>query len=723
MKLRIASIALAALGAAFALAVVRAQQQTPQQAYPFQDPNLSIEQRVDDLVSRLTLDEKIGMLAQVQPAIPRLGIAAFTNWTEGLHGLGWVRGGSVTATTFPQSNGLGETWDPELLRQAGAVEAYEARFYFKKYNGARVGLAIRAPNVDLARDPRWGRSEEVFGEDPYFVGKMSVGFIRGLQGSDPKYLLSAATMKHFLANSNEDGRTSSSSDFDERNLREYYLVPFQMGVTEGNAQSVMASYNAVNKIPDTVSPFIRDIAEKEWKFDGMVSTDAGSLPNLTRQFHYYPDPTAAVVGCIQAGITVFLDQYATPLRDALEKKLLVEADIARNIRGNLRMRLRLGEFDPPAMVTYSKISGSEEPWYGEANKALARKVTQESIVLLKNADGLLPLDKSKLRSIAVIGPYGDNVLVDWYAGMPPYTVTPMEGIRGKVGPGVRVRYAPDDNNGNAANLAAESDVAIVFVGNHPTCNAPFGRCALPSEGKEAIDRKAIDLDAAQLNLIRRVKAANARTIVVLISSFPYAITWVQENVPAILHMAHNSQEEGNALADVLFGDYNPGGRLAATWVKSLNDLPPMMDYDIRKGRTYLYFKGQPLYPFGFGLSYTTFEYANLRTSADSVKATGEITVSVEIRNTGKRAGDEVAQMYVKHLDSGVERPVKELRGFERIRLQPGETKTVRMPLKGGELTYWDTATQSFVVEPGKINIMLGSSSADVRLEKTVAITR
>jgi beta-glucosidase len=496
-----------------------------------------------------------------------------------------------------------------------------------------------------------------------------------------------------------------------------------MGVTEGNAQSVMASYNAVNKIPDTVSPFIRDIAEKEWKFDGMVSTDAGSLPNLTRQFHYYPDPTAAVVGCIQAGITVFLDQYATPLRDALEKKLLVEADIARNIRGNLRMRLRLGEFDPPAMVTYSKISGSEEPWYGEANKALARKVTQESIVLLKNADGLLPLDKSKLRSIAVIGPYGDNVLVDWYAGMPPYTVTPMEGIRGKVGPGVRVRYAPDDNNGNAANLAAESDVAIVFVGNHPTCNAPFGRCALPSEGKEAIDRKAIDLDAAQLNLIRRVKAANARTIVVLISSFPYAITWVQENVPAILHMAHNSQEEGNALADVLFGDYNPGGRLAATWVKSLNDLPPMMDYDIRKGRTYLYFKGQPLYPFGFGLSYTTFEYANLRTSADSVKATGEITVSVEIRNTGKRAGDEVAQMYVKHLDSGVERPVKELRGFERIRLQPGETKTVRMPLKGGELTYWDTATQSFVVEPGKINIMLGSSSADVRLEKTVAITR
>ncbi|MGA2327584.1 MAG: glycoside hydrolase family 3 C-terminal domain-containing protein [Bryobacteraceae bacterium] len=690
-------------------------------AEPFRDPNLPLERRVDDLVSRLTLDEKIGMLGQFQPAIPRLGIKAFTNFTEGLHGLGWVRGGSVTATTFPQSVGLGDTWDPELLRQVGAVEGYEARVYFKKYDGARVGLAIRAPNVDLAKDPRWGRTEEAFGEDPYFVGKMSVGLIKGLQGDNPKYLLSAATMKHFLANSNEDGRTSSSSDFDERNLREYYLVPFQMGILEGNAQSFMASYNAVNGIPDTVSPFIRDIVEKEWKFDGMVCTDAGSLPNLTRQFHYYPDPTAAVVGCVKAGITVFLDQHAAPLRDALEKKLLTEADIEPNIRGNIRMRMRLGEFDPPEMSPYNNISGTEEPWYGEKNKVLARKVTQESIVLLKNSDNLLPLDKSKLRSIAVIGPYGDNVLVDWYAGMPPYTVTPLEGIRNKVGPGIRVRYAPDDNNRNAANLAAESDVAIVFVGNHPTCNAPFGRCTLPSEGKEAVDRKSIDLDPAQLNLIRRVKAANAKTIVVLVSSFPYAIGWVQENVPAILHMAHSSQEEGNALADVLFGDYNPAGRLVATWVKSLNDLPPMMDYDIRKGRTYMYFKGQPLYPFGFGLSYTTFEYSNLRTSADSVNAAAEVVVSVDVKNTGSRAGDEVVQMYVKRLDSAVERPIKELRGFQRIPLRPNETRTVRLPLKGTDLTYWDTGKQSFVVEPGRLSIMLSASSADARLEKTIEV--
>jgi beta-glucosidase len=529
-------------------------------------------------------------------------------------------------------------------------------------------------------------------------------------------------MKHFLANSNEDSRTSSSSDFDERNLREYYLVPFQMGILEGNAQSFMASYNAVNGIPDTVSPFLRDIVEKEWKFDGMICTDAGSIFNLVRQFRYYPDLAAAVAASVKAGITVFLDPYATPLRAALEKKLLSEADIERNIRGNIRMRMRLGEFDPPEMSPYSSISGNEEPWYGEKNKALARKVTQESIVLLKNSDNLLPLDKSKLRSIAVIGPYGDNVLVDWYAGMPPYAVTPLEGIRNKVGPGIRVRYAPDDNNGNAANLAAESDVAIVFVGNHPTCNARFGQCPLPSEGKEAVDRKSIALDPAQLNLIRRVKMANAKTIVVLVSSFPYAIGWVQENVPAILHMAHSSQEEGNALADVLFGDYNPAGRLVATWVKSLEDLPPMMDYDIRKGRTYLYFKGQPLYPFGFGLSYTTFEYSNLRTSADSVSAAGEILVSVDVRNTGARSGDEVVQMYVKRLNSAVERPIKELRGFERIPLRPGETRTVRLRLKGADLTYWDSGKHSFVVEPGRLSIQLGASSADVRLEKAIEVT-
>jgi beta-glucosidase len=385
------------------------------------------------------------------------------------------------------------------------------------------------------------------------------------------------------------------------------------------------------------------------------------------------------------------------------------------------MRMRLGEFDAPEMVPYSNIAGTEEPWFGEKNKALARKVTQESIVLLKN-DGLLPLDKAHVKSIAVIGPAANDVFIDWYSGIPPYTVTPLEGIRNKVGSGVRVRYIADNsNNSDASNLAAESDVAIVFVGNNPTCNGSFGRGCPPSEGKESVDRKAIELEQAQTQLVARVKQANPRTIVVLISSFPYALNAVQQSAPAILHMAHSSQEEGNALADVLFGDYNPAGRLVATWVKALDDLPPMMDYDIRQGRTYMYFKGQPLFPFGFGLSYTTFEYSNLRTSADSVTAAGEVVVSADIKNTGTRAGDEVVQLYVKHIDSAVARPIKELRGFERITLRPNETRTVRLPLKGTDLTYWDAGKQSFVVEPGSVSIMLGASSADARLEKTIEV--
>lgn len=688
---------------------------------PFRDPKLPLETRVNNLVSLLTLDEKIGLLGQTSPAIARLNIKSFTNFTEGLHGIGWARGGNLTATQFPQSVGLGETWDTELIRQVGAAQGYEARVYFQKFDGARVGLAIRTPNVDLTRDPRWGRAEESFGEDPFHVGTMSAAFIRGLQGDNPKYLLAASTMKHFLANSNEDERTRSSSDFDERNLREYYSVPFRMGIQEANAQSYMAAYNAMNKIPMTAHPIMRDIVEKEWRFDGMVCTDSGSLPNLTREFHYYPDGTEAAAGAVKAGITVFLDRYADGVRAALEKKLINEADIERNIKGNLRMRMRLGEFDPPELVPYTKISGTEEPWYGQKHKALALKATQESIVLLKNG-GLLPLDKSAVKSIAVIGAAANDVFIDWYAGNLPYAVTPLEAIRAKVGPGVRVRYALDNQiNSNAQNIAAESDLAIVFIGNIPTCNAPFGKGCPPSEGKEALDRKTIELEPAQTQMVQRILRANPKTIVVLVSSFPYAMAAVQQNAPAILHMSHSSQEQGNAITDVLFGDYNPGGRLSVTWPKSANDLPPMMDYDIRKGRTYMHSKAEPQYPFGFGLSYTTFEYSNLRTSAETVRPAGEVVVRLDVKNTGSRAGDEVPQLYVSYPGSAVERPTRQLRGFARVSLKPGETRTVEMKLKGADLAYWNAPNHAFTVEPGQVEVQVGASSADIKLKKLVTV--
>ena len=692
-------------------------------ADPFRDPKLPIEERVNNLVSLMTLDEKIAFLGQMTPPIERLGIKSFTNFTEGLHGLGWAGGGSITSTQFPQDIGMASTWDPDLLRQMGAAVGYETRIYNVKTDGQRVGLAIRAPMVDVGREPRWGRNEESYGEDPFLDGSLAVGIVKGLQGDNARYIQVAATLKHFVANNNEEHRTRTDSVMDERDLREYFLVPFQKAITEGHAQSFMVAYNVLNGAPCTAHPILRSIVMKEWGFDGMICTDAGGMPNLMRSQMVVSSLPEAAAMAVKAGVTVFLDRHASYVQEALSKNLLTEADIVDRVKGNLRMRMRLGEFDPPALVPYSTITGKEEPWYGLKHKALARLVTDKSIVLLKNEKNILPLDKTTIRSIAVIGGSGNEVFPDWYAGTLPYAVTPVEGIRAKVGPTVHVRYVRDNsNNRMAANIAADSDVAIVFIGNNPTCGGGFGRGCLPSEGKEGVDRKEIDLPKEQLDLVNQIFKANPQTIVVLKASFPYAINTIQENVPGIIYMAHSSQEEGNALADVLFGDYNPAGRLVQTWVKSVDDLPDMLDYNIRKGRTYMYFKGQPLYPFGYGLSYTTFKYSHLRTSAETVGGKGQITVSVTVQNSGTRLGDEVVQMYVQHADSTVERPIKQLRGFKRITLKAGELQTVQFPLKGSDLAYWDAARESWVVEKDKLKIMVGASSADLRLDKTIDVT-
>ena len=579
---------------------------------------------------------------------------------------------------------------------------------------------IRAPNTDLARDPRWGRSEESYGEDPFLTGTMAAAFAKGLQGDNPKYWLTASLMKHFLANSNEDGRDGSSSNFDERLLREYYSVPFRMGVMAGGSRAFMASYNAWNHIPMTVNPILREIAMKEWGVDGIICTDAGSLRNMVTKHKYFPDIDEASAGAIHAGINQFLDNYRGGVTAALDKKLVNLSEIDENLRGIYRVMIRLGLLDPPSMVAYSNIKGPGPAWDNEEHKALARKVTQESIVLLKNSNQFLPLNKDSLKSIAVIGPYADQVALDWYSGTPPYAISVLDGIRNKLGKQVQVSFAHDNTNNEAVQIARSADVAIVVVGNHPTCHAGWGQCPLPSDGKEAIDRQSITLE--QEELVKQVYTVNPRTVVVLIASFPFAIQWTNENIPAILHMTHNSQEAGNALADALFGDYNPGGRLVVTWPQSLDQLPPMMDYDIRHGRTYMYFKGKPLYPFGYGLSYTSFEYSNLKTSAEQVRAKAEIDVSVDVHNSGTRAGDEVVQLYVKHMDSKVERPIEELKGFRRITLGPGETQTVHLTLRASALAYWDASKGSFEVEPDQVNLRVGSSSADIRLQKMISVT-
>ncbi len=659
------------------------------------------------------------------PSLNRLGIHGY-NQGEGLHGLsrGKPPNGTPT-TTFPQSIGLGETWDPDLIQKAAAEEGYEARWFNQtaKYSrGGSQSLIVRAPNADLGRDIRWGRNEECYGEDAFLNGTLTAAFVRGLQGNDPNYWQTAALLKHFLANSNENGRMGSSSDFDERLLREYYSVPFRMGV-EAGARSYMAAYNGMNGIPMTAQPILKDITIKEWGVNQIVTTDAGSLDAMVRAHKYFPDLPTAAAGAIKVGINQFLDGiYKDAVNQALQKNIITMPEIEEVIRGSFRVMIQLGMLDPPEMVPYTKIKDGVEPPAREENKLLARQVTQEAIVLLKNQNSLLPLDKSKLKSIAVVGQRSNDVAWDWYSGAYPYAITPLDGIKNKVGDGVKVNFALNNDNNSAVEAAKASDVAIVVVGNHPTCETmSYGGKCDPSEGKESIDRVSIDLQPAQEQLIKDVFKANPRTIVVLKASFPFAINWAQENVPAIVHMAHNSQEEGNALADVLFGDYNPAGRLVQTWVKSINDLPPMMDYNIRNGRTYMYFKGQPLYPFGFGLSYTTFAYSNLRVSMSSVAKKGPVTVAVSVRNTGRRDGQEVVQFYLTHVGSKVERPIKELKGFQRVTLKAGETKTVQIPLTLIDLAYWGTKGKAWLVEDDKVNLMVGSSSADVKLQQTISM--
>lgn len=726
-----------------------ASQLRAQYQYPFQNPNLPVEQRISNILSLMTIQEKIDFLGN-SLNVPRLGIHASgkvasppgsNGQLEGLHGITlggpgnwgkkspggtgkWGGTSTIPTTQFPQAVGLGETWDPAAVRQAAAEEGHEARFVFQSVD--RGGLIIRAPNADLARDPRWGRSEESFGEDPYFDGTMATAFVKGLQGDDPQYWQAAALVKHFMANSNEDRRASSSSNVDARLLHEYYAAPFRMAIEDGGANAYMTSYNAVNGVPMVASPLLRSLTMKRWGFNGMIDSDRGAITYLVTKHHYYPDMDEAVAGAIHAGVNQILNAYETPVENALEKKLITDADIDRNLAGVFRVLIRLGLLDPPAMVPYSKVKddGGATPWDRDATKKLVLDVTRESIVLLKNAGvnhatSLLPLDATKLKSIAVVGPRADEVDSDFYGGTPPFAVTPLEGIRNKVGSGVVVRYGADHDA--AVQMAKTSEVAIVVVGNQPTCGAPFGHCADPTEGKEAIDRKQIHLNPDQERLIQDVYAVNHRTIVVLVSGFPFTIDWAQQHVTAILHMAHSSEEEGNALADVLFGDYNPAGRLVVTWPKDISQVPPMMDYNIRDGRTYMYFKGKPLYPFGFGLSYTKFKYSDMRVSSSRLPVGGEVTVSVKVTNVGTRAGDEVVQMYVQHVGSKVVRAAEELKGFERISLAASQTKEVEFHLPAKALAYWDDKDNKWSIEQDRVKVRIGSSSQDIREQKQIAV--
>ena len=688
----------------------------------FNDPAVNEEQRLDDLIARMTLDEKVDALGN-NTQVPRLGIQA-SGSVEGLHGV--VLGGptygdraNTPTTGFPQAYGLGETWDTDLLHRVATYISTENRYLFQNAKYRKSGLIMWTPNVDLGRDPRWGRTEECYGEDAFLTSRLAVAFIKGIQGDHPKYWRNASLMKHFLSNSNEYGRTFSSSNYSDKLFREYYAYPFYKGVTEGGSQALMTAYNAYNGTPCIMHPVLRNIVMKEWGLNGTLLTDGGAFRLLLSDHKRFDnDRAAAAAACIKAGITKFLDEYKDAVYEALHRKLISVEDIEKAIRGNLRISLKLGLLDHAEDNPYAAIGVTDTiaPWSKPETKVLVREATLKSVVLLKNKDHLLPLDRHKIKKIAVIGQRATEVLQDWYAGKPFYTVNVLDAIREEAGNDIEVRYVKTNRMDSARTVAAWADVAIVCVGNHPTCNAGWEQAPVISEGKEAVDRQSLQLD--QEDLLLQVAQTNPNTIGVLISSFPYAINRANQTVPALLHLTQCSQELGHAVSDVIFGHYNPAGRLTQTWVKNITDLPHMMDYDITHGRTYMYFKEKPLYPFGYGLSYTRFNYSGTTLNDRVIERGDTLRVCFNLKNSGDMNGDEVVQLYVsarKHTDKD---PIKQLKAFQRISLRKGETKKVELTVPYTELQVWDEKQNRFILPDKEMTLEIGASSSDIRLRTT-----
>lgn len=688
----------------------------------FNDPAVNEEQRLDDLIARMTLDEKVDALGN-NTQVPRLGIQA-SGSVEGLHGI--VLGGptygdraNTPTTGFPQAYGLGETWDTDLLHRVATYISTENRYLFQNAKYRKSGLIMWTPNVDLGRDPRWGRTEECYGEDAFLTSRLAVAFIKGIQGDHPKYWRNASLMKHFLSNSNEYGRTFSSSNYSDKLFREYYAYPFYKGVTEGGSQALMTAYNAYNGTPCIMHPVLRNIVMKEWGLNGTLLTDGGAFRLLLSDHKRFDnDRAAAAAACIKAGITKFLDEYKDAVYEALHRKLISVEDIEKAIRGNLRISLKLGLLDHTEDNPYAAIGVTDTvaPWNKPETKALVREATLKSVVLLKNKDHLLPLDRHKIKKIAVIGQRATEVLQDWYAGKPFYTVNVLDAIREEAGNDIEVRYVKTNRMDSARTVAAWADVAIVCVGNHPTCNAGWEQAPVISEGKEAVDRQSLQLD--QEDLLLQVAQTNPNTIGVLISSFPYAINRANQTVPALLHLTQCSQELGHAVSDVIFGHYNPAGRLTQTWVKNITDLPHMMDYDITHGRTYMYFKEKPLYPFGYGLSYTRFNYSGTTLNDRVIERGDTLRICFNLKNSGDMDGDEVVQLYVfarKHTDKD---PIKQLKAFQRISLRKGEMKKVELTVPYTELQVWDEKQNRFILPDKEMTLEIGASSSDIRLRTT-----
>ena len=687
------------------------------------DPTKPIDLRIHDLIGRMTLEEKAAQLNHLNQGIPRLNVPMWGGWNQTLHGV-WSK---QPTTLFPAAIAMGATWDPELVRSIADAMSDEARaLYNAKADGPRSkhGLVYRSPVINISRDPRWGRIQEVFSEDPWLTSRMAVAYVRGLQGDDVNHLKLAATVKHFAVNNVETGRQHLSAQVDERNLMEFWLPHWKAAIMEAHAQSVMSSYNAINGTPDAINHYLlTDILRTQWGFDGFVTDDlgavallTGSRPNATEVGQRATeDPVEATALAIKAGNDSDDMEFETNIPLAVRRGLLTTRDVDTALTRVLRVGFRLGAFDPPEQSPYSRLTMSSVR--SSEHLALSLKAAEKSITLLSNRMSFLPLKRDQVHSIAVIGPAGDgDYETGNYYGTPFVKQGPTEGLRTLLGSSVKVQYEKGAGFveagdpvaiARAADLARKSDVAILCLGSNLRVEA------------EGHDRRELNLPGAQEQLMEAVFAANPHTVLVLMNAGPIAVTWAQDHLPAILSAWYPGEAGGTAIARALFGDDNPGGHLPYTVYASLDGVPPQNEYDVSKGYTYLYFKGVPLYPFGHGLSYTRFQYSHLTLSPVSAK--GQVEVTFDLANAGDRAGSEVAQLYTHQRTSSVVQPIKSLRAFERVSLQPGESRHLSFTLPVAQLAFFDVKTHGMRVEPGVFDILIGSSSDDIRLRQPLTI--
>jgi beta-glucosidase len=691
----------------------------------WKNPDLPLPERVDNLLSQLTLEEKIAQMLHESPAIERLGIPDYNWWNECLHGV--ARAG--VATVFPQAIGLAAMWDAEMMHHVACAISDEARarhhaFARRGDRGIYKGLTFWTPNINIFRDPRWGRGHETYGECPHLTSRLAVEFIRGLQGDHPKYLKLVATPKHFAVHSGpEKDRHSFDARVSAKDLRETYLPHFRDAVIEAKAASVMSAYNRTNGEPCTASTtLLQDILRREWGFDGYVVSDCGAVLDIWENHKVVATKEEAAAMAVKNGCDLNCGCMYTNLGKAVVRGLITEAEIDIALRRLLEARFRLGMFDPEEHVPYARIpyAVNDNP----VHSALALQTARKCMTLLKN-DGLLPLRKD-LDCIAVIGPNAADVgaLLGNYAGTPSHPITPLEGIRSKVSPKTKVLYAlgcemiPTDMGHIGrknrffveAELAAErADVVIMCLGLNSLIEGEQGDA---SNADAAGDRVHLNLHGIQQQLLEAVVAVGKPVVLVVMSGSGLALGWADGIVPAILQAWYPGQAGGAAIADVLFGDYNPSGRLPITWVRGLEQLPPMDDYSM-EGRTYRFLKDQPLYPFGWGLSYTTFAYLNLRLSSSQVNVQHELLGSVEVMNTGDMEGEEVVQLYISHDGASTRTPLRDLRGFARVHLRPGETKSVEFRITPRDLSLIDDDGARYL-EPHRVRIHVGGCQPDAR---------